>query len=73
MLRYARAGTWQETLRENRPRCSRLAAPYKPYLERRFAEGHSNVTRLQRELLAENAPATYQMVRAYIAALHAAH
>lgn len=71
VLRYARAATWQDTLRENRPRPSRLD-PYKPYLERRFAEGHMNVTRLHRELIAENAPVTYQMVRAYIATLRAA-
>ncbi|MGW4825488.1 ISL3 family transposase [Streptomyces sp. NPDC004227] len=68
MLRYARAATWQDTLRENRPRPSRLD-PYKPYLERRFAAGCTNVTRLHGELIAENAPVTYQMVRAYIATL----
>ncbi|MDF3146462.1 MULTISPECIES: transposase [unclassified Streptomyces] len=71
VLRYARAATWQDTLRENRPRPSRLA-PYKPYLELRFAAGCTNVTRLHRELIAENAPVTYQMVRAYIATLRAA-
>ncbi|MGY3199972.1 transposase [Streptomyces sp. TE5632] len=71
VLRYARAAHWQDTLRENRPRPSRLD-PYKPYLERRFTEGCSNVTLLHRELLAENAPVTYQMVRAYIATLRAA-
>jgi len=71
VLRYARAATWQDTLRENRPRPSRLD-PYKPHLERRFAAGCTNVTRLHRELTAENAPATYQMVRAYIATLRAA-
>ncbi|MGW9032538.1 ISL3 family transposase [Streptomyces sp. NPDC055722] len=70
VLRYARAATWQDTLRENRPRTSRLD-PYKPYLERRFAAGHTSVTRLHRELIAENAPVTYQMVRAYIATLRA--
>ncbi|MEU8893507.1 ISL3 family transposase [Streptomyces sp. NPDC048442] len=68
VLRYARAPHWQDTLRENRPRPSRLD-PYKPYLERRFAEGCTSVTRLHRELLAENAPVTYQMVRAHIADL----
>ena len=71
VLRYARAATWQDTLRENRPRPSRLD-PYKPHPERRFAAGCTNVTRLHRELTAENAPATYQMVRAYIATLRAA-
>ncbi|MFF1419546.1 hypothetical protein [Streptomyces sp. NPDC058280] len=70
VLRYARAATWQDTLRENRRRLSRLD-PYKPYLERRFAEGCTNVTRLHGELIADNAPVTYQMVRAYIAALRA--
>ncbi|WP_367666977.1 ISL3 family transposase [Streptomyces sp. DG2A-72] len=70
VLRYARAAHWQDTLRENRPRPSRLDA-YKPYLDRRFAAGCSNVTLLHRELLAENAPVTYQMVRAYIATLRA--
>ncbi|MFJ5032444.1 transposase [Streptomyces sp. NPDC088560] len=48
-LRYARAATWEDTLRNNRPRPSRLN-PYKPYLERRFAAGHTNVTRLHHEL-----------------------
>ncbi|MEU6229096.1 transposase [Streptomyces sp. NPDC047042] len=43
----------------------------KPYLERRFAAGCTSVTRLHRELLAENAPVTYKMVRAYIATLRA--
>ncbi|MER5217801.1 hypothetical protein ABT063_46695 [Streptomyces sp. NPDC002838] len=69
-MRYARAVHWQDTLRENRPRSSRLD-PYKPYLEERFAAGCSNVTLLHRELLAENAPVTHQMVRAYIAILRA--
>ncbi|MGJ3558509.1 transposase [Streptomyces sp. INA 01156] len=71
VLRYARAARRQDTLRENRPRPSRLD-PYKPHLERRFAVGCTNVTRLHRELLADNAPVTYQMVRAYIATLRAA-
>lgn len=70
VLRYASAPHWQNTLRENRPRPSRLD-PYKPYLERRFAEGCTSVTRLHRELLAEDAPVTYQMVRAHIASLRA--
>lgn len=68
VLRYASASHWQNTLRENRPRPSRLD-PYKPYLERRLTEGCTSVTRLHRELLAENAPVTYQMVRAHIASL----
>jgi transposase len=71
VLRYARAAYWQDTLRENRPRPSRLD-PYQPYLERRFAAGCPSVTRLHRELLADNAPVTYQMVRACIATLRAA-
>ncbi|MEV1026830.1 helix-turn-helix domain-containing protein [Streptomyces sp. NPDC050264] len=70
VLRYARAATWQDILRENRPRSSRLD-PYKPYLKRRFAAGCTAVTRLHRELVTENAPVTYQMVRAYIADLRA--
>ncbi|MGW7530485.1 ISL3 family transposase [Streptomyces sp. NPDC054783] len=70
VLRYASAAHWQDTLRENRPRSSRLD-PYKPYLARRFAAGCTSVTRLHRELLSENAPVTYQMVRAYIATLRA--
>ncbi|WP_244188280.1 transposase [Streptomyces regalis] len=70
VLRYANAPHWQNTLRENRPRPSRLD-PYKPYLERRFTEGCTSVTRLHRELLAEDAPVTYQMVRAHIASLRA--
>lgn len=68
VLRYARAAHCQDTLRENRPRPTRLD-PYKLLLERRFAAGCTSVTRLHRELLAENAPVTYQMVRAYIATL----
>ncbi|WP_256332608.1 transposase [Streptomyces sp. 2131.1] len=32
VLRYANASRWQDTIRENRPRPSRLD-PYKPYLE----------------------------------------
>ncbi|WP_256215570.1 hypothetical protein [Streptomyces sp. Ag109_O5-10] len=71
VLRYARAANWQDTLRENRPRPSRLD-PYKPHLERRFTAGCTNVARLHRELIAENAPVTYQMVRAYVATLRAA-
>ncbi len=38
VLRYAAAARWQDTVRENRPRPSRLD-PYKPYLERRVAQG----------------------------------
>nr|WSX54179.1 ISL3 family transposase [Streptomyces sp. NBC_00974] len=68
VLRYANAARWQDTYRENRPRPSRLD-PYKPYLERRFAEGCTSVTRLHSELVADNAPITYQMVRSHIATL----
>ncbi|WP_328793122.1 MULTISPECIES: ISL3 family transposase [unclassified Streptomyces] len=68
VLRYANAARWQDTFRENRPRSSKLD-PYKPYLERRFAEGCTSVTRLHGELIAANAPVTYQMVRAHIATL----
>ncbi|WP_244943173.1 transposase [Streptomyces inhibens] len=70
VLRYASATRWQDTIGEGRPRPSRLD-PYKSYLERRFAEGCTSVTRLHRELLAENAAVTYGMVRAHIAALRA--
>jgi hypothetical protein len=70
VLRYASVPHWQNTLRESRPRPSRLD-PYKPYLERRLAEGCTSVIQLHRELLAENAPVTYQMVRAHIASLRA--
>ncbi|MFJ5901614.1 ISL3 family transposase [Streptomyces sp. NPDC093064] len=71
VLRYANVERWQDTFRENRPRPSRLD-PYKPYLERRFAEGCTNVTRLHGELVAEQAPVTYGMVRAHIATLRGA-
>ncbi|MGW0538623.1 hypothetical protein [Streptomyces sp. NPDC003032] len=70
-LRYANAARWQDTIRENRPRPSRLD-PYKPYLERRFAEGCTSVTRLYSELVADNAPVTYQMVSSHIADLRGA-
>ncbi|MFB8138003.1 transposase, partial [Streptomyces mirabilis] len=68
VLRYANAARWQDTIRDNRPRPSRLD-PFKPYLERRFAEGCTSVTRLHSELAAEHAPVTYGMVRANIATL----
>ncbi|MFF3336904.1 hypothetical protein ACFYWX_46710 [Streptomyces sp. NPDC002888] len=71
VLRYAHAAHWQDTFRENRPRPSRFD-PYTPYLERRFASGCTSVTRLHRELLAKDAPVTYQMVRAQIASLRTA-
>ncbi|MFD4833305.1 ISL3 family transposase [Streptomyces uncialis] len=71
VLRYANAARWQDTIRDNRPRPSRLD-PYKPYLERRFTEGCTSVTRLHGELRADNAPVTYQMVRAHIATLRTA-
>ncbi|MFJ8133321.1 hypothetical protein [Streptomyces hydrogenans] len=71
MLRYANAAPWQDTIRENRPQSSRLD-PYKPYLQRRFAEGCTNVTQLHGELVAEQAPVTYGMVRAHIATLREA-
>ncbi|MFD9411252.1 ISL3 family transposase [Streptomyces sp. NPDC059989] len=71
VLRYANAARWQDTIRENRPRPSRLD-PYKPYVERRFTEGCTSVTRLHGELIAANAPVTYQMVRAHIATLRRA-
>ncbi|WP_331446531.1 ISL3 family transposase [Streptomyces xanthochromogenes] len=69
VLRYANAARWQDTIRENRPRSSRLD-PF--YLERRFAEGCTSVTRLHSELVAEQAPVTYGMVRAHIATLRGA-
>ena len=71
VLRYANAALWQDTFRENRPRSSRLD-PYKPYLERRFAEGCTSVTHLHSELVADDAPVTYQMVRSHIATLRGA-
>ncbi|GHI40060.1 transposase [Streptomyces violascens] len=71
VLRYANAARWQDTIRENRPRPSRLDL-YKPYLERRFAEGCTSVTRLHSELVADNAPVTYQMVRSHVAMLRGA-
>ncbi|WP_327135965.1 hypothetical protein OG311_38450 (plasmid) [Streptomyces sp. NBC_01343] len=71
MLRYANAARWQDTIRDNRRRPSRLD-PYKAYLERRFAEGRTSVTHLHSELVADNAPVTYQMVRAHIATLRGA-
>ncbi|MEU9197937.1 transposase [Streptomyces hundungensis] len=71
VLRYANAARWQDTIRENRPRPSRLD-PYKAYLERRFTEGCTSVTRLHSELVADNAPVTYQMVRAHIATVRGA-
>ncbi|MER6203687.1 hypothetical protein ABT234_40810 [Streptomyces sp. NPDC001586] len=71
VLRYANAARWQDTIRDNRPRPSRLD-PYKPYLERRFAAGCTSVTRLHSELVAEHAPVTYGMVRAHIATLRGA-
>ncbi|MFD6879991.1 MULTISPECIES: ISL3 family transposase [unclassified Streptomyces] len=71
VLRYANAARWQDTIRDNRPRPSRLD-PYKPYLERRFAEGCTSVTHLHGELVADSAPVTYQMVRAHIATLRRA-
>ncbi|WP_241756993.1 ISL3 family transposase [Streptomyces sp. WAC00263] len=71
VLRYANAAHWRDTLRENRPRPSRLD-PYKPYLEQRFTEGCTSVTQLHSELIAEQAPVTYGMVRAYIATLRTA-
>ncbi|MCX5342934.1 transposase [Streptomyces atratus] len=71
VLRYATAARWQDTIRENPPRPSRLD-PYKPYLERRFAAGCTSVTRLHSELAAEHAPVTYAMVRAHIATLRGA-
>ncbi len=71
VLRYANAARWQDTIRENRPRPSRLD-PYKPYLERRFAAGCTSVSHLHSELVADSAPVTYQMVRAHIATLRGA-
>ncbi len=68
VLRYANAANWQDTIRENRPRPSRLD-PYKLYLERRFAAGCTSVTQLHSELVADNASVTYQMVRAHVATL----
>lgn len=68
VLRYANAARWQDTIRDNRPRPSRLD-PYKPYLERRFAAGCTSVTLLHSELVAADAPVTYQMVRAHVATL----
>ncbi|MFI1382466.1 ISL3 family transposase [Embleya sp. NPDC020886] len=68
VLRYAAAEHWQDTVRGNRPRPSRLD-PHKPYLEQRFAAGCTSVRQLHGELLARNAPVTYAMVRAHIAAL----
>ncbi|MFD7030239.1 transposase [Streptomyces sp. NPDC059917] len=71
VLRYANAARWQDTIRENRPRPSRLD-PYKPHLERRFAEGCTSVTHLHSELVADNAPVIYQMVRSHVATLRGA-
>ncbi|MFB7552915.1 hypothetical protein [Streptomyces sp. NPDC056154] len=58
------------TPRDSRPRPSRLD-PHKPHPDGRFTEGRASVTQLHRELVAQGAPATYGMVRAYVAALSA--
>lgn len=58
-------------MRDSRPRSSRLD-PYKPHLERRFAEGCTSVIRLHGELVAEHAPVTYGIIRAHIATLRGA-
>ncbi|MFD7876605.1 hypothetical protein ACFV5G_21285 [Streptomyces sp. NPDC059766] len=71
VLRYSKAAHWQDTTRKNRPRPSRLD-PCKPYLERRFTEGCTGVTRLHGELVAKRAPVTYGMIRAYVATLRGA-
>ncbi|WP_243879191.1 transposase [Streptomyces sp. KS 21] len=71
VLRYASAARRQDTFRENRPWPSRLD-PYKPYLQQRFTEGCTSVTRLHSELVAEQAPVTYAMVRAHLATLRTA-
>ncbi|MGW3399171.1 transposase [Streptomyces hydrogenans] len=71
VLRYANAARWQDTIRENRPRPSRLD-PCKPYLERRLVEGCTSATQLHGELVAEQAPVTYGMVRAHVATLREA-
>ncbi|WP_260333320.1 hypothetical protein [Streptomyces beigongshangae] len=68
VLRHANAARRQDTIRDNRPRPSRLD-PCKPYLERRFAAGFTSVTHLHSELVADNASVTHQMVRAHIATL----
>ncbi|WP_326812913.1 hypothetical protein OIE62_00770 [Streptomyces scopuliridis] len=70
VLRYASAARWQDALRHNRPRPSRLD-PHKPHLDRRFTEGCTSVTQLHRELVAQGASVTYGMVRSYIATLRA--
>ncbi|WP_369779890.1 hypothetical protein [Streptomyces sp. R33] len=71
VLRYASAARWQDTFHENRPRPSRLD-PYEPYLQQRFTEGCTSVTHLHSELVAEQAPVTYAMVRAHLATLRTA-
>ncbi|MFJ3877191.1 transposase [Streptomyces sp. NPDC090077] len=71
VLQYANAAQWQDTIRDIQPRPSRLDL-YKPYLERRFAEGSTGVTQLHGELVSEQAPITHGMVRAHIATLRGA-
>ncbi|MFI6149886.1 hypothetical protein [Streptomyces sp. NPDC051109] len=71
VVRYANAARWQDTIRESRPRPNRLD-PHKCYLERRFAEGCTSVTRLHGELVASHAPVAYQMVRSQVATLREA-
>ncbi|MER5556956.1 hypothetical protein ABT001_35850 [Streptomyces sp. NPDC002793] len=66
VLRYENASRWQDTIRENRPRPSRLD-PYKPYLERRFTEGCTSVTELRTGRRAGSRH--LRMVRAHIATL----
>lgn len=55
VLRYASAARGQDTIRENRPRPSRLDA-YERHPERCFAAGCNSVTHLHGELVADNAP-----------------
>ncbi|MFD0343353.1 hypothetical protein ACFVH0_32525 [Streptomyces sp. NPDC127117] len=69
VLRYASAARWQDTLRDNRPRPSRLD-PHMPHLDRWFTEGCTSVTQLHRELVTQGARVTYGMVRAYIAVVY---
>ncbi|MFE2718958.1 ISL3 family transposase [Streptomyces mirabilis] len=64
--RYARAATWQELATGRWQNLPSTLDPYKPYLHRRWNEGHTSGAKLHAELRERGFTGSYSVVRDYL-------
>ncbi|MFF4350390.1 ISL3 family transposase [Streptomyces sp. NPDC001530] len=64
--RYARAATWEELATGRWQNLPSILDPYKPYLHRRWREGHTDASKLHAELRERGYSGSYSVVRDYL-------